>query len=210
MTCRSLPLASHNTPSQPLRQLAHAALRTDEQSWRKLRDLGLRLCDGRLHEIRACPDCHGDISREIDAVTAIRMLVGRLKSLAVPDVLVASAQVLADWAAHSGLRSSPATQNESAEALAVIRIPVGTALVEAERQLLVAALNWCGGNRSETAKLLGLSRRTLYNKLQSLKRRKLLSDPLPPARSGHRTRVIHAKKHVVQPPAEQPANPTAA
>ena len=65
MTCRSLPLASHNTPSQPLGQLAHAALRTDEQAWRKLRDLGLRLCDGRLHEIRACPDCHGDISREV-------------------------------------------------------------------------------------------------------------------------------------------------
>ena len=44
-------------------------------------------------------------------------------------------------------------------------IPRGTTLKQAERLLLTAALRWSGGRRATTARLLGVSRRTLYNKL---------------------------------------------
>ncbi len=44
-------------------------------------------------------------------------------------------------------------------------IPRGTTLKQAERLLITAALRWSDGRRATTAQLLGVSRRTLYNKL---------------------------------------------
>ena len=47
-------------------------------------------------------------------------------------------------------------------------IPRGTTLKKAERLLLTAALRWSGGRRATMAQLLGVSRRTLYNKLSKM------------------------------------------
>lgn len=46
-----------------------------------------------------------------------------------------------------------------------LRIPVGTALAEAERWMIVATLKECGGNKTRAAALLGVSLKTLYNRL---------------------------------------------
>lgn len=45
-----------------------------------------------------------------------------------------------------------------------IRLP--QAVREVERRLLETALRRCGGNRTEAARLLGIHRNTLQNKLQ--------------------------------------------
>ena len=46
-----------------------------------------------------------------------------------------------------------------------LRIPVGTALAEIERQAIYATLDLCDGNKRRCAEMLGVSLKTLYNRL---------------------------------------------
>jgi DNA-binding NtrC family response regulator len=46
-----------------------------------------------------------------------------------------------------------------------LRIPLGTSLDEVEREFIQATLRRTGGNKSRSATLLGISEKTLYNKL---------------------------------------------
>ncbi|HET6371094.1 MAG TPA: helix-turn-helix domain-containing protein, partial [Nitrospiria bacterium] len=45
---------------------------------------------------------------------------------------------------------------------------VGTSLDDAEKTLIIRTLKDRKGNKTETAKILGISRRSLYNKIQQL------------------------------------------
>jgi DNA-binding NtrC family response regulator len=49
----------------------------------------------------------------------------------------------------------------------VVTVAVGTSLEEAERALIVATLDSVAGSRAQAAKLLGISLKTLYNRLQA-------------------------------------------
>lgn len=55
----------------------------------------------------------------------------------------------------------PVTQGEA------MNIWVGTPLAEAQRQIILATLKHCGGDKRRTAKALGVSLKTLYNRLGS-------------------------------------------
>ena len=46
-----------------------------------------------------------------------------------------------------------------------MQIPIGTTLADAEREVLLATLRHCGGNKRRTAEMLGVSIKTIYNKL---------------------------------------------
>jgi DNA-binding NtrC family response regulator len=46
-----------------------------------------------------------------------------------------------------------------------IKLPVGCSLKDAEREIILRTLKWTQNNRRRTAALLGISRRSLYNKL---------------------------------------------
>jgi len=46
------------------------------------------------------------------------------------------------------------------------RVPVGTTLADADRELILATLKRCRGVRKRTAAMLGISAKTLYNKLE--------------------------------------------
>ena len=46
-----------------------------------------------------------------------------------------------------------------------VHLPIGLTIAEAERKLLLATLRHCGGNKRRTADLLGVSLKTIYNKL---------------------------------------------
>ena len=45
-------------------------------------------------------------------------------------------------------------------------IAVGTSIAEAERLLIVATVEHCGGHRERAAAMLGISAKTLYNRLK--------------------------------------------
>jgi DNA-binding NtrC family response regulator len=46
-----------------------------------------------------------------------------------------------------------------------VMVPLGTSLAESERNLICATLDRCGGNKTRTAEVLGVSLKTLYNRL---------------------------------------------
>ena len=47
---------------------------------------------------------------------------------------------------------------------------VGTSIAEMERKLIFATLEYCGGRREQAAELLGVSPKTLYNRLREYER----------------------------------------
>ena len=57
--------------------------------------------------------------------------------------------------------------NTHEQPLGTITVPIGTTLHEAERTLILATLERCGGVRKRTAALLGISLKTLYNRLMA-------------------------------------------
>jgi DNA-binding NtrC family response regulator len=59
----------------------------------------------------------------------------------------------------------------------VLRVPVGTPLADAERWMIIATLRKCQGNKTRAAALLGVSLKTLYNRLNAYRAQGLdLSD----------------------------------
>jgi DNA-binding NtrC family response regulator len=60
--------------------------------------------------------------------------------------------------------------------LATLQIPVGTNLADVERWLIFATLQKCGGNKTRAAALLGVSLKTLYNRLNAYRAQGLVMD----------------------------------
>jgi DNA-binding NtrC family response regulator len=61
--------------------------------------------------------------------------------------------------------SFPAEQSAAASDSPAQGLPVGQPLREVERQLILKTLEMAGGNRVRAAEILGISPKTLYNKL---------------------------------------------
>jgi transcriptional regulator with PAS, ATPase and Fis domain len=49
--------------------------------------------------------------------------------------------------------------------LPAVSIPVGATIEEAEKAMIIQTLNWTNNNRQRTAAILGITRTTLYNKI---------------------------------------------
>ncbi|KAF0246158.1 MAG: hypothetical protein FD180_989 [Planctomycetota bacterium] len=60
----------------------------------------------------------------------------------------------------------PSTAPVAADGVRTIQVAVGTSLADAERALIMATLQSCGGKRTATARMLGIGVKTLYNKLK--------------------------------------------
>jgi DNA-binding NtrC family response regulator len=65
-----------------------------------------------------------------------------------------------------GVVGRPMLQSTVGDEL-TLRIPVGTNLADAERWMIIATLKKCGGNKTRAAALLGVSLKTLYNRLNA-------------------------------------------
>ena len=48
-----------------------------------------------------------------------------------------------------------------------LRLPIGTTAAEAERRLILVTLEYCGGNKNKAAQMLGVSLKTMYNRLKT-------------------------------------------
>ncbi|MBL8268271.1 MAG: helix-turn-helix domain-containing protein [Steroidobacter sp.] len=94
---------------------------------------------------------------------------------------------------HRGNYAGDESQDHSAEEMAVeqaaasgernltpapvaLRIPVGTNLADVERWMIFATLQKCGGNKTRAAALLGVSLKTLYNRLNAYRAQGLAMD----------------------------------
>ena len=62
----------------------------------------------------------------------------------------------------------PDRLRERAPRAGAVLFEIGTPLDEVERVMIERTLAQTGGNRKRTAELLGISRRSLYNKLEKM------------------------------------------
>lgn len=85
--------------------------------------------------------------------------VRELKNVVQRSVLVCEGDVL------SPEHLPPRLTNVQPEATTV-SVPLGATLADAERLMIIQTLQLCGNNRKRTAEVLGISRRSLYNKLK--------------------------------------------
>src|SRR5690349_8576356 len=91
-------------------------------------------------------------------------------------------------ATHSDHRATYGDDSDSGEEAVVegerslapaplaLRIPVGTNLADVERWMIFATLQKCGGNKTRAAALLGVSLKTLYNRLNAYRASGLVMD----------------------------------
>ncbi len=74
-----------------------------------------------------------------------------------------------DIITHDTLTSPPtATVNVKASGN-MLAVRVGSSMAEVERQIIEATLHHCGGDKRRTARTLGISLKTLYNRINSYK-----------------------------------------
>ena len=64
----------------------------------------------------------------------------------------------------------------TAQELSVLQVPVDTNLADVERWMIFATLQKCGGNKTRAAALLGVSLKTLYNRLNAYRAQGLVMD----------------------------------
>lgn len=76
----------------------------------------------------------------------------------------------------SGEESTVSPERNLAPAPVALRIPVGTNLADVERWMIFATLQKCGGNKTRAAALLGVSLKTLYNRLNAYRAQGLAMD----------------------------------
>ncbi|WP_293778983.1 sigma-54 dependent transcriptional regulator [uncultured Oxalicibacterium sp.] len=82
-------------------------------------------------------------------------------------------------AALGPMKAVPAVSESSSES---VTVPLGCKLAEAEQQLICATLDHCGGNKTMTAEVLGVSLKTLYNRLNEYQSKLFLQDAIAHAR----------------------------
>ncbi|TVP53416.1 MAG: sigma-54-dependent Fis family transcriptional regulator [Halomonadaceae bacterium] len=70
----------------------------------------------------------------------------------------------------SGLESSLASWSESSHER--VSVPVGVTVAEVEKQLILATVSHCGGRKEQAAAMLGVSLKTLYNRLRLYQQQK--------------------------------------
>lgn len=102
-----------------------------------------------------------DVDRDVPA------FVARLRSerIHVP-VLACAAHIGADALVHANGARLKQVLLEGVDELPVERL-VGHTVAEVERELILQTLDSCGGNRTSASSILGISVRTLRNKLKT-------------------------------------------
>ncbi|NLG76079.1 MAG: hypothetical protein GX535_07565 [Xanthomonadaceae bacterium] len=84
------------------------------------------------------------------------------------------------------------TAQEKGE-IRALRIPVGTNLADVERWMIYATLQKCGGNKTRAAALLGVSLKTLYNRLNAYRAQGVVMDEGLPVDHGIQVTGMHGE-----------------
>lgn len=95
---------------------------------------------------------------------------------------VRRAYILAEEGVLSADALQPQISPDGGSQAARVTVPLGITLAEADRRLILATLERCGGVKKQTAAVLGISAKTLYNRLEEYARAGhiVLTDDKPP------------------------------
>ena len=97
--------------------------------------------------------------------------------------IVHRSYILADQELDIKLGINPAKKNTSDQVEDCVTVQLGSKLADAEQRLICATLGHCGGNKTLTAEVLGVSLKTLYNRLNEYQTKLFLPDAI--GRSTH-------------------------
>lgn len=86
--------------------------------------------------------------------------------------------ILGDHEVDITTPAEPSKVTASAPENGCITLPLGSKLAEAEEKLIFATLGYCGGNKTMTAEVLGVSLKTLYNRLNEYQTRMFTNNPM--------------------------------
>ncbi|KMY52737.1 regulator [Bacillus sp. FJAT-27231] len=93
--------------------------------------------------------------------------VRQLSNILEYAVAMAKGRVIAEEDLPISVRSENSLVTPAAHSsAAIVPVPIGATMKEAEKMMIEAVLKHCEGSRKETAKVLGISERSLRNKLQ--------------------------------------------
>ncbi|MDO8301152.1 helix-turn-helix domain-containing protein, partial [Lacisediminimonas sp.] len=87
------------------------------------------------------------------------------------------AYIMADHELDLSLAVGPSRPLVAPVATDCITFPLGSKLADAEQRLIFATLGYCGGNKTQTAEVLGVSLKTLYNRLNEYQARMAGGEP---------------------------------
>jgi len=107
--------------------------------------------------------------------------VRELRNVVQRAFVMSAGEVITDeWLPRDPPAAEAALGPASAEPPASISIPLGTSLAEAEYQLIVATLQHFNNHKERTAAALGVSLKTLYNRLKEYSSDRIGADDEPP------------------------------
>lgn len=89
--------------------------------------------------------------------------------------------ILADTELNIMPTANPLKTNINDQAEDCVTLQLGSKLAEAEQRLICATLDHCGGNKTLTAEMLGVSLKTLYNRLNEYQTKLFLPDAINPS-----------------------------
>lgn len=87
----------------------------------------------------------------------------------------------------------PHSSHDGGGEIEALRIPVGTNLADVERWMIYATLKKCGGNKTRAAALLGVSLKTLYNRLNAYRAQGVAMDDGIPVDHGIQIHGLHGE-----------------
>ena len=111
---------------------------------------------------------NGETGKRVQGVSPVAL--GMLQGYAWPGNIrelrntVERAMILVDGDVIGDEHLPPDMQSSRPEA-AMLRVPLGIPMDKVEKEYILASLQKNGGNKSRTAEILGISEKTLYNKL---------------------------------------------
>jgi DNA-binding NtrC family response regulator len=98
-------------------------------------------------------------------VRELRNVVQRA-SIMSDGAVIAQVQLPDEGMAAPAARPAVFAEPATADGAPVLRVRVGASIAEVEKQLILATLEHCGGVKERTADVLGISLKTLYNRLR--------------------------------------------
>jgi DNA-binding NtrC family response regulator len=96
--------------------------------------------------------------------------------------LVHRAYIMADRELDISLAVTPAKPAGTSQEGDCVTVQLGSKLADAEQRLICATLGHCGGNKTLTAEVLGVSLKTLYNRLNEYQSKLFLHDSVAHSR----------------------------
>jgi len=117
-----------------------------------------------------------------------------LRNVVQSAYILADEMIDVDSLPEAVLQTRAVPQRVDEPAGGMLRVELGTSLADIERRAILATLRFCAGNKNRAAEVLGISLKTLYNRLSEYRTagHVIASDVVAPAAAGQEAATTEA------------------